>query len=266
MATVFLSHARVDRLTAEMLGERLRVEGFAPWVDRQAIEGGERWTEAIDAAIRSAVACVVLVTPRALTSDWVRREVRIAADAGIPTIPVRIHPDANPGATRALGLEDLQVVDLVGEGFEPGFTRLKRALDRSRAASARHSGVPALVVEDHPFQAAATRGVLETMGLEVTVAASFDEAARRLRSEGYRLVLLDMQLDPLDAGGQQGLLLLDLVRVHQPRAAVIVVSALPWSGRDVRDFLVRKGASDFLAKPFDPDALRAAVEATLTPR
>ncbi len=87
------------------------------------------------------------------------------------------------------------------------------------------------------------------------------EAAQRLerpavRGERLDLITLDMQLDEMDAGGQHGMVLLDQINIHQRGVPVIIISGLTWSETQVRDFLRKYRAFDYVKKPFTPDSLR----------
>jgi oligopeptide transport system substrate-binding protein len=77
---VFLSHAKVDHPFAERLAEDLRQRGATIWIAPESIHPSEDWVSAIDRALVESSAMVVVLTPAAIQSAWVRGEVNAAID------------------------------------------------------------------------------------------------------------------------------------------------------------------------------------------
>jgi DNA-binding response OmpR family regulator len=117
--------------------------------------------------------------------------------------------------------------------------------------------VKVLVVEDDPLILSSLREMVESWGYACDEAADGELAWELLRGCSYDLVLLDLHLPRLD-----GLALCRRLRQsggHQP--LVLMLTA-----RDTnRDKVVGldQGADDYMIKPFDPDLLRARVQALL---
>jgi len=103
---LFLSYAREDRDTAQQLAHALGEEGFSVWWDRE-IRGGSDFTEEIAAKLHAARRVIVLWSPKAVTSSFVRDESARARDAG-KLLPVRIEEVDLP-----LGFGQLQTLDLI---------------------------------------------------------------------------------------------------------------------------------------------------------
>ena len=103
---LFLSYAREDRATAQLLAHALGEEGFSVWWDRE-IRGGRDFTEEIAANLRAARRVIVLWSPAAVESSFVRDESARARDAG-KLLPVRIEEADLP-----LGFGQLQTLDLI---------------------------------------------------------------------------------------------------------------------------------------------------------
>ena len=59
---VFVSYASEDRALAARLFAALQQQGFAPWFDRDALRGGERWDEVIEGQLHDAEYVLVLET------------------------------------------------------------------------------------------------------------------------------------------------------------------------------------------------------------
>jgi hypothetical protein len=69
----------------------VQAAGFNPWIDDQ-LRAGENWQRAIEAALRSTCAVIVVLTPRACASDEVLSEWSFALSKGIAVIPVLALP------------------------------------------------------------------------------------------------------------------------------------------------------------------------------
>jgi hypothetical protein len=89
---VFISYSRKDGGTfAAGLREQLKCENLSIWQDIIALEGGRDWWSQIENALRSKTLqhFVLIVTPAALASPVVRREIRLARQEGKTVCPVR---------------------------------------------------------------------------------------------------------------------------------------------------------------------------------
>jgi len=76
MTTVFVSHAHGDFAFVEkVLLPALREEGLDPWYSKDDIAGGAEWERQIKAALDAADLLLVVLSPRAAGSKWVRAEV-----------------------------------------------------------------------------------------------------------------------------------------------------------------------------------------------
>src|SRR5260370_37780731 len=78
-ARVFLSHAGADTLAARRFAEILRRNGVDVWFDRDSLQPGERWMEALERAIQNSSGMVVYVD-RLGVENWVDREVRLGLE------------------------------------------------------------------------------------------------------------------------------------------------------------------------------------------
>lgn len=102
-AEVFLSYARDDRDYVRRLARRLAAAGLFPWYDKSLTPGG-RWSVEIERNIARCAAFVVVVSPSAMASAWVERELNLAERLGKPILPLQL------GSTDWWRLADLQVV------------------------------------------------------------------------------------------------------------------------------------------------------------
>jgi hypothetical protein len=79
---VFISYASEDRVVAAQLSESLVQAGMDPWLDKNALQGGEDWNEKIEEQLREADYVLVLQTPHlaAKRVGYVNKEIDFARD------------------------------------------------------------------------------------------------------------------------------------------------------------------------------------------
>ncbi len=111
-----------------------------------------------------------------------------------------------------------------------------------------------LIVEDEEKLRRVLALHLESQGYEALAAASAEEALR-LASRA-QLVLTDLRLPGMD-----GLALLDALQRQNPRLPVVVMTA--YSSVETAVEAMKKGAADFLPKPFSLDHLNTVVRKAL---
>ncbi len=75
---VFLSHTVKDRDLARAVASSLSDAGFTVWDPATEVLPGDNWAEKIGRALEQSEAMVVLVTPEALASDSIRRDIEYA--------------------------------------------------------------------------------------------------------------------------------------------------------------------------------------------
>jgi hypothetical protein len=91
-ARIFISYSRKDGAGfAANLRKRLQKENLSIWQDLVALEGGRDWRSQIEDALKSKVLqhFVLVITPAALASPVVRREIRLARQEGKTVCPVK---------------------------------------------------------------------------------------------------------------------------------------------------------------------------------
>lgn len=99
---LFVSYARDDLERVRPLVDAVREElafrslPVLVWMDIADLKPGEQWNTAISEALQAAIGFLFFLSPRSLNSDWVRREVEIAAAASDRLIiPVILHEPLN---------------------------------------------------------------------------------------------------------------------------------------------------------------------------
>ncbi|WP_213879919.1 response regulator transcription factor [Pseudomonas sp. dw_358] len=112
-----------------------------------------------------------------------------------------------------------------------------------------------LAIEDDPVLGAYVHDQLGRYGYQVTWCRNGQEGLALARSEGYDVVLMDILMP-----GMNGLDVLQRLR-ESTAVPVILMSALGAENDRISGF--RRGADDYLPKPFSMDELQVRVEAIL---
>ena len=136
--------------------------------------------------------------------------------------------------------------------------------DRAKNASQRNgAGIrkPAriLVVDDELSVRTMIAAVLERQGYTVELASGGREALETLEMNNFNLVLTDIVMQDIS-----GIALLDRIHVLQPNLPVVLVTAV--HDINVAIDAMRRGAYDYLLKPFENSLLASTVERALSHR
>jgi len=110
-----------------------------------------------------------------------------------------------------------------------------------------------LVADDEESMRWVLSKALRKKGFTVDLARDGDEALRLIRSESYDLAILDIKMP-----GVSGLDLLDRVRELKSDLLVVIMTAEAGMKNAVE--AMKRGAYDYLTKPFDLDVMDAIVE------
>ncbi len=109
-----------------------------------------------------------------------------------------------------------------------------------------------LVVDDDPFFKRFCTETLTNTGLEVIAASSGPEALSICRTEPVGLVIVDIYMPKMG-----GIEILEEIKAHHPSIDVVVSTG--YASVDTAVQALKKGASDYLRKPFAPEELVASV-------
>jgi two-component system, NtrC family, response regulator AlgB len=110
-----------------------------------------------------------------------------------------------------------------------------------------------LVIDDEKNIRATLTMCLESMGCEVAAVSSGSAALATLTRQPFDLAFLDLRL-----GETHGLDLLPQLLTESPNLAIVVVTA--YATFDTAVEAMKKGAADYLPKPFSPAQIRHLVE------
>jgi hypothetical protein len=72
---VFLSHSSRDRKFATQMAEEIRRHGIPVWYSKTNIVGAQEWHDEIGAALQRCNWFVVILSPNAVKSPWVKNEL-----------------------------------------------------------------------------------------------------------------------------------------------------------------------------------------------
>jgi len=124
---------------------------------------------------------------------------------------------------------------------------------------AANKNVSILVVDDEQLIRTALRDVLSSQGYDVAMAGSARAGLEALAGKGFELLLSDINMP-----GEDGVWLLGEVKERYPDMAVVMLTGVD----DVKTAVgcLRKGASDYIKKPFRMDEVLGAVMNALDKR
>jgi DNA-binding NtrC family response regulator len=105
-----------------------------------------------------------------------------------------------------------------------------------------------LVVDDEPVVVNSIRKTLARKAFKVEEAFSGREAMARIAAEPFDLVLMDMRLP--DANGLD---LVEEIKKRRPELRVVIVTG--YASIDTAVEAIKRGANDYMPKPFTPDEL-----------
>ncbi len=120
------------------------------------------------------------------------------------------------------------------------------------------TGADILVVDDEADIRELVSGILQDEGHAVRVAADSDAALAAIRDRKPSLLVLDIWMQ---GGGLDGLELLDLVKELDPDLPVVMISG--HGNIETAVSALKRGAYDFLEKPFKSDRLLLVIERAL---
>ncbi len=121
-----------------------------------------------------------------------------------------------------------------------------------------------LIIDDDPDVAIAAQMLLRRRFGEITVIHQPQKVAASLKQQLPDLVLLDFNFTAGRTDGAEGLAMLDVLRQQNPQPTVIAITA--YADVPLAVEALKRGASDFITKPWDNERLLSTVEAALARR
>jgi DNA-binding NtrC family response regulator len=114
-----------------------------------------------------------------------------------------------------------------------------------------------LVIDDNPSVATALELLFSLHEIDTLGAASPEEGLAQLQRHDVDLVVQDMNFHADTTSGEEGIALFHEIRARHPDLPVILLTA--WTHLESAVDLVKAGAADYLAKPWDDHKLMATV-------
>ena len=138
MGHIFISYSKKDIVYAEKLINRLRREGFNPWVDMDGLSAGTYWQDRLQKQIETCDAYILIMSNNARHSKWVPDELVTAKTNGKPIFPLLLDD-----TKLFLALQTIQFEDVRGGKFpsEEFYRRLATVTPRRKKASEKVDSV-----------------------------------------------------------------------------------------------------------------------------
>jgi len=114
-----------------------------------------------------------------------------------------------------------------------------------------------LIIDDNSAVRTALDVLLSLQGYRVIAASGADEGVRLLEQEAVDLVIQDMNFRKEATSGEEGVRLFRTIRQRYPAVPIVLLTA--WTHLETAVELVKAGAADYLAKPWDDARLLTTV-------
>ncbi len=117
-----------------------------------------------------------------------------------------------------------------------------------------------LIIDDDIAVCTSLALLLKQAGFKAHTTNTPDEALLWLRQNTPSLILMDMNYS-IETSGREGLELLQKVRIFHPDVPVILITG--WASISLAVEGIKRGASDFVSKPWDNDALLQSIKSNI---
>jgi signal transduction histidine kinase/CheY-like chemotaxis protein/HPt (histidine-containing phosphotransfer) domain-containing protein len=117
-----------------------------------------------------------------------------------------------------------------------------------------------LVAEDNPVNQEVCSAVLECLGCRVDIVSNGREAVEAMQRTDYDLVFMDCQMPEMD-GIEATRIIREKEKERGGHATIVALTAHAMEG--YRDYCVKQGMDDYLAKPFTIENMREILERRL---
>ena len=130
---IFISYSRRDQEFVTRLAADLDTQVAGVWFDQSTIQVGQNWHAEIMDGIRECRAFILVLSPDAAESRYVREEVNKALELGKAIVPVLYRPGKWTGEFESL-VKDVQTLDLRSGSYRENFQKLVDGLVAAGAA------------------------------------------------------------------------------------------------------------------------------------
>ena len=180
---IFLCHANEDKTQVREVYQRLKTEGFEPWMDEEDLLPGQLWDQEIQRALRKSDFILIFFSQNSVAKrGYVQREMKLALEVWeeipqryIHTIPVRLSECAIPERFRAFHWVDLSD----NNGFQKLLQSLRsNILSNSQRFSLEEDDLSSLDrVYNEDEDKRQTIESVKNVEIEITINADFDSFA-----------------------------------------------------------------------------------------
>ncbi len=118
-----------------------------------------------------------------------------------------------------------------------------------------------LIVDDQDAICTALNVLFEVHNIESVSASSPEAAVELIRTENIGVVIQDMNFREDTTSGQEGIALFRQIKEHDPHLPVLLMTA--WTSLETAVQLIKEGADDYIAKPWNDDNLVHSVRKLL---
>jgi DNA-binding NtrC family response regulator len=118
-----------------------------------------------------------------------------------------------------------------------------------------------LIADDQPDELEALRLLLKREGYKIEAAESPEQVVQAIENRDYDVAIIDLNYTRDTTSGQEGLDLLAKIQTIDSMLPVIVMTA--WSSVDLAVEAMRRGARDFIQKPWENERLASIVRTQL---
>jgi hypothetical protein len=132
---IFISYSRRDQEFVTRLASDLDAQVAGVWFDQSAIQAGEKWHDEIMEGIEQCKAFVLVLSPDAMKSRYVREEVNKALELGKTIFPILYRPANWTDEIGAL-VREIQTLDLRSGSYTDNFHKLVDGLIEAGAGKA----------------------------------------------------------------------------------------------------------------------------------
>ena len=128
MSTVFLSHTSADRSFVERLGVDLKKAGIGVWFDAWDVKVGDSIVDEVNKALSINDYFIIVLSPRAVESEWVRRELNASLMRSLSSKKIKVLPVLLQRCAVPTIIADLKYADFTSD-YSKGFAQLAVALN-----------------------------------------------------------------------------------------------------------------------------------------
>lgn len=114
-----------------------------------------------------------------------------------------------------------------------------------------------LIIEDQPAVAKALRMLFDVHDIGCETTSGPAAALDRIGTGGIDVVVQDMNFTPGETSGDEGVALFRRIRALSPELPIVLLTA--WTSLETAVQLMKEGAADYLAKPWDDAKLLTTV-------